>query len=137
MSRFLVPQWVIDSVLSKSLPPEKTGVAFAARLASWRRIITTAREAVVDAQFDSLPNDLRLGQSDERRVDLEVLTAFDSGLGCEVGHPCERFYELRTAVGISAVIEGVHPYENVAASENFGPSQSERQEDRVANRDGG
>jgi len=56
---------------------------------------------------------------------------------CLPGHPFESLNELRTAVGISAVVKGVNAYENVAAAENFSPSQGERQENRVARRDVG
>src|SRR5438067_11076106 len=70
--------------------------------------------------------------SNERAMNLEVLTTLNPSLGGEVGHPLVSLNELRTAVRISAVVEGVHSYEDVAAPENFGPSQRERQEDRVA-----
>src|SRR5690348_13249874 len=101
MCCFLKLQWVADPVFHETLLPEDTGVTLPAGITVGRRIVTTARETVVHAQFGSLPNNLCLGQGDERSVNFKPLSAFDRSFGGEVGHPFERFNELGAAVGIA------------------------------------
>ncbi len=80
-----------------------------------RGIVATAGQRVVDAQLQAEANDLRLGERDERSVNFELLAAFDSGFGGQVGHFLEGGDEFRTAIGIAGVVERIHADEDVAA----------------------
>ena len=50
----------------------------AARPSVGRRIVAAVRQAVVEAEREPAPDDVRLGQRDERRVDAKP-RAFDAG----------------------------------------------------------
>ena len=54
-------QRIFDSVLAEALLAEQARVALAAGRAGGPRIVATAGEPVVHAQFRSLGDDLRLG----------------------------------------------------------------------------
>jgi len=60
--------------------------------------------------------------------------AFDAGPRREIRERLERGDEFRTAVGIAGIIERVHADDDVARAVGFGPSERQRQEDRVARR---
>jgi len=76
-----VVQRIVDSVFAEAFLAQEAGVALAAWFAGWVGIVATAGQAVVDAQLDSLGDDLRLGQCDQRRVNPQPLAAFDTSFG--------------------------------------------------------
>src|SRR5579862_6750600 len=76
-------------------------------------------------QLQSLANDLRLGEIDERCVDLNHRFPLHSGFGCKVCESLEGVDELWTTIRVSAVVQSIDANENVAAFENLCPSQGE------------
>src|SRR4051812_33415806 len=60
--------------------------------------------------------------------------AFDTGARRQIGKPLESTNELRPAVGVAGIIEGVDADDDVLCAEDLGPSEREREEDRVARR---
>ncbi len=94
--------------------PQQAGVTLAARCARGRRVcVATAREGVIDSQFNSAGDDLRLGESNERRVNLELLAALDTGFGGKVRHLLEGRDEFGTAIWISGIVQRVDAKEEV------------------------
>ena len=126
-------QRVRHAGLGESSGPQHAAVAAAARLAVGATDRSSCGQPVVEAERQAAADDLGLRQADERRVDREA-GAFDAGLRRERGHPLERLDELRPAVGIAGVVEGVHADDDVRRAEGFGPGQRERQEHGVARR---
>src|SRR5258708_6615897 len=61
--------------LGEALAPQLATVAAAARPPLVVRRIATARQGVIDAQLDPFLDDLRLGQGDQRRMNVEVAFA--------------------------------------------------------------
>src|SRR5262245_34910768 len=83
----------------------------------------------VQAELIRPTNDLRLRHRDQRGVDPERETAFDTRLRSEVGGSLERFEELRPAVGISRVVEGIRADEDVSGADRFAPGHRVREEE--------
>ena len=66
-----------------------------------------------------------------------MLLAQHGGLGSQVRHLLEGLDELRTTIGIAAVIERVHAEEYVAGPEDLRPRQRIGQENGISRRDVG
>src|SRR5262245_60509237 len=95
-------------------------VAVPTRRAARAGIVTTVRQAVVKAQPQSQPDDLRLGEIDQRRVNGEG-PAFHAGLGRQPRQVLEGADVLGTAVGIAGVVERVDADENVRGANHLRP----------------
>ena len=63
-------------------------------------------------------------------MDADGLTV-DARPGGQSGHFGECVDELRPAVGVAGIIDGVDPDEDVGRAERFGEGQGKRQENRV------
>ena len=100
-------------------------------------VVAAVGQGVVDAELQAALDDLRLGQLDQRSVDLQLLPALDPGLGRQVGHLLVGADVLGPAVRVAAVVQGVDADEDVAGLQHLGPGQREGQEDRVAGRNVG
>ena len=70
---------------------------------------------------------------DEGGVHTEPVP-FHARPGGEVGHRLVRRYVLGPAVRVAAVVEGVHPDEDVSATEGLSPGEREGKENGVAGR---
>src|SRR5215510_1908136 len=118
-----------------------------APLAQEARVAEPARAAVrlgrvagpgqgeIHAELVGTGNDLSLAEGDERRVDAKAAATFDAGLRGEIGEALEGLDELRAAVGIARVVEGVDPDEDVLRPLHLRPPQGMREEDGVPRRD--
>jgi hypothetical protein len=115
------------------LEPQQARLAMAAGGSIGRRVVAGGGEPEVHSQIQPPPDDLRLAQRDERRVNPDF-RAFDSRAGGEVRHSGVGRDVLGPAVGIAAVVEGVGPKEDVPGAEGFGPREREGEEDRVPGR---
>ncbi len=60
-----------------------------------------------------------------------ALHAFARG---EIGHARKRVDELRAAVRVAGVIDGIHADEDVVRLQDFGPGQRKSEEDGIARR---
>src|SRR5256885_11773618 len=98
---------IADAGLPEPLLTEQTGVAFSARPAVGPRVIAAPGQREIDAEVDGAPDDLRLGQRDQRRVDRESAGTFGAGLGSEVRQMLEGVDVLRTAVRVSGAVQRV------------------------------
>src|SRR5262249_56731777 len=88
----------------------------------------------IHAELVGARNDLSLAEGDERRVDAKAAATFDAGLRGEIGEALEGFDELRTAVGIARVVEGVDADEDVLRPLHLRPPQGMREEEGVPRR---
>ena len=95
-------------------------------------IITTVGEGIINAQFDSSPDNLRLGQVNERRVNRKRRAAADRHFRRQIRQLLERRDEFRPAVGIAAVIDRVDADEHIPHVQHFRPGQGIAQKDRVS-----
>ena len=86
----------------EALLPQQAGVAEAARAPVGLGRIAGPGEGEVDAEVAAAPDDLGLGERDQRGVDAEATAAFDAGLGREVGEVLEGGDVLGAAVGVAA-----------------------------------
>src|SRR5439155_22841429 len=66
-----------------------------------------------------------------------IPAALDAGACAEVRQTLERADEFGPAIGIPGVVERVHADDDVVRAEDLGPSQREREKDRVSRRDVG
>ena len=95
--RHLPKRRIADSRLGEACRPQEAGIAMPAGSARCVRVVATEGQAVVDVQRDAPPDDVRLGQVDERGVDRDP-PPFDPHLRGEVGGVLERADELGTAI---------------------------------------
>lgn len=94
-------------------------------------IITTERQPVIHSQRRSAPNDFGFRKLNQRRVNPPRSSSFDSRLRRHLGQSLKARDEFRTAIGVAAVINGIHSSEDVERAERFRPTESERQKDRI------
>ena len=78
-------------------------------------------------------DDVRLGQGDERRVDVEA-RPLDAGARREVRQRLERRHELGAAVRVTGIVQRVHANEYVICRHGLGVGKSKGQENRVSSR---
>src|SRR5260221_7876730 len=116
-------QRVSGTDLTESLRTQHTRVTGPTRLAVGAWVVTAARRTVVNSEGKPTRNDLRLGELDQRSVDLQMLTAFHARLGGKVGHSLVGGDEFRTTVGISAVVQGVHADKDILGPQRLGPAE--------------
>src|SRR5574340_985818 len=113
---------------------QAAGIAPAAGPPFAIRLIAGHRQAVIHAELDAAPDNLRLGPVDERRMDMEG-AAFHRGAGGEIGHFLEGREILRPAVRVARVIHRIDADENLLAAQHLGPGQCQGEHDGVARRD--
>ena len=65
-------------------------------------------------------------------MDVPLIAPLDTRLRGEIGQLAKGRDELGPTVGVATVIDRVHADEEVARSEYFCPTQSDRQKNRVA-----
>src|SRR6266702_6487391 len=70
-------------------------------------------------------------------MNLQLLLPFHSRLGRKIGHLFKSLEKLWTAIGVPAVIEGIHSNKDVARSQHLCPRQRKRQKDRIPSRNVG
>src|SRR5688500_17391752 len=128
---------VVRARLTEAAQAELACIASPARLAVRARIVTADGDRVVDAELEAELDDLALCHADERRPDSNrrLALGLDAGTSGKIRHPLERLDEFRSAVGISAVVEGVHADEDLVRANDFGEGERVRKEDRVSSRD--
>src|SRR5438309_1409490 len=68
------------------------------------------------------------------RSNLDLLPAFDCGLGGEVRHTLVSFDVFGSAIGISAVINCIHANKDVAGFKHLSPGQRKREKNREIGR---
>src|SRR5687767_2568903 len=85
---------------------EQTAVAPSTRTACWPRIVATVGEAVVQPERGSGADYLRLRHVEQRRQNAQ-LGAFHASPGGQGRQTLERSQVLRTAIGVSRVVERV------------------------------
>src|SRR4030095_9593149 len=117
---FCVTDRILYSGFAKTFEPKETGLALAAGETVRCRIITTVSERKIDTELDGFANDFSFRGFDQRGVNLKP-SAFDAGFGSNIGQGLERFDEFRTAIGVAAVINGVHTEKNVIGRDHFRP----------------
>lgn len=102
-------------------------------------VITGVSEGVVDAEGDAAGDDVGLGHVRERGVDFQSVRVIglNAGLCAQVGGALEGGDELRAAVGIAGIVDGVHANEDVAGLGDLGVSGGEGEKDEVAGGDVG
>jgi len=71
------------------------------------------RQGIIDAQCRAPPDDLRLREMHQGRVDTESQPPLDPGLGRQVSQLFECCDELGPAVGIAAVVDCVDADEEI------------------------
>ena len=133
MAELNVSRRIGDARLSESLAAQLAGVAATACGAVGRGIVTTGSHRVIHSEFRAFRDDLCFRHVDEWRMNGESLP-FDSGLGREIRQLLEGRDEFRTAIWITAVVESIYPYEDVARINYLGESECEREKDGIARR---
>ena len=91
-------------------------------------------QAEIDAQFGSAANDVGLCHFNEWGVDLELQRPFHAGFCGQIRQPFESRDVVRPAIGIAAVIDGIHADEDICCLVRFGKRQRQRQQHRVPRR---
>ena len=126
-----------DAGGGEAVAADAAGVAATAGGAVRGGVVAAVRQGEIDAEGPAEADDFRLGLVDERRVDVESPFVLDAGPGGEVGQLLEGAGELRPAIRISGVIDGVDSDIQVEGAKRLGPGQGQRQENGVAGRDVG
>ena len=80
------------------------------------------------------PHDFGLRQVDQRRAYPQPRALLHAGSRREIGHGLEGRDELRAAIGITGVIDGIHANEDIVRMQHFCPGERERQKYGVARR---
>src|SRR5207248_3229235 len=114
---------------------QDAGVAAPAGGAVGGRVVAAVRQAEVDAQRRPQPDDLRLGQVDQRGADAEGAAPLDARPRRQVGQPLEDVDELLATIRIATKVNRVHADVNVEALQNLRPAEGEGEEHRVAGGD--
>src|SRR4051794_1629332 len=97
--------------LGEGFQAEAAGVAATAGAAVGGGVVATVGQAVIDPQLQAAPDDLVLGQGQQRGVDAEPAGPLDAGLGGQVGQGLEGVQVFGAAVGVARVIDAVDPDE--------------------------
>lgn len=129
-----VSEWVAQAGLGKTLQTQAAGIALAAGKTFRGRIVAGMRQAVINSQFHSAPDDVGLGHADQRCVYFEFRCPFDSGLGRQIGHRFVRLDVFRPAVRIAGVIKGVDADIDICRTQYLRPAEGKGEEDGVAGR---
>src|SRR6266511_4701356 len=95
--------------LGETLQTQQAGVALATGGAIGGRVIAAMRQGIINAELKPSLNDLRLAQVDEWRVNTHPLATLDRRFRRQVGHGFKGANIFRAAIGITAVIERIHP----------------------------
>ena len=122
---FSVFNRVFQSGFLKPFQAQLATVAHATRLPVFSRIVTTMGHGKIHSQFQTFLNDLHLAQLDQWGVDFYPVFSFHSGFGGEVGESFKRGDELGSAIGVTAIINGIDPDKNIAGFFHFRVSQAE------------
>src|SRR5205085_487599 len=122
---------VVHTSLREASRTKCATVAPSARSSVRVRVITAVRQSVVQAERNSLPDDLRLGQHLQRGVNPEC-TALHTFCGRQRCELLEGGDVLGPAVRVAGVVEGVDADEKVARVEDFSPAERERKKDGVS-----
>src|SRR6266478_1694922 len=125
---------IFNSSFAKAFQPQETGIAFAAGETFRRRIVTTVSERKIDAEIDRFANDFGFGKLDQRRVNLKT-SAFCTGFRSNIGQSLKRFDELRTAIGVAAVINCIYAEKNIDSGNHLRPGKRVSEKNCVAGRD--
>ena len=110
---------------AKTIATDAARVATAAGGAVRRGVVAAMRQAEIDSQRQAEPDDFRLGKANKRRVDVESAAILHCRFGGNVGELLEGVNELRPAIRIAGVIDGVNSDINVEGADRFGPCQSQ------------
>src|SRR5207237_4122246 len=111
--------------IAESGGPQAAGIAAAAGAPETVGVIARRGQLVGDAKLRAAADDVGLAQRDEWSVHAVPRPALDCGRSGEVGERLERADELRTAVGISGVVDRVDADVDVARSEHFRESDGQ------------
>src|SRR5262245_16100233 len=112
---------------------QDAAVARSARCAVRLRIVTTVSQSILEAERDTVPDDLGFRHGDERSVHANA-RALDPRAGGNSRERLEYVEEFRAAVWIPGVVERVYADDEVVRTERLGPRQREGQKDGVAGR---
>src|SRR4051794_34223204 len=93
--------------LFESAPPQDARIAVAAGESVPARVITRMRYRIIDAEGKTFADDVGLRQRDERRDDAR-LALLDAAARAAENDLLKGVEELRTAIGISGVVDGIH-----------------------------
>ena len=113
-----IDSWIGDTRFGEAFLPQQTAIASPAGAALRVGVVATVRHGIVDAKLEAAPDDLGFGQMNERIVHGE-----GRSLGAEPRGLLKTFDELRTAVGVAAVIQSVHADENIVARSRLPPKR--------------
>src|SRR4029077_16722497 len=92
------------------------------------------RQFVIDTQIQSLSDDLRLREFDERSVNMKALPSFHPGLRGQSCHSLVRLNVLGSAIGITAEVDSINSDEQIVRTQYLGPSEPEGQENSISRR---
>src|SRR5215471_17876377 len=123
---------VHEARLGEALLAQEARIAEAAGAAVGLGRIAGPGQGEVHPELVGAGHDLSLAQGDERGVDAEAALAFHAGLRGEIRQALEGLNELRTAIGIARVVEGVDADEDVLCLLHLGPPEGMGEEDGVA-----
>src|SRR5207248_9222028 len=118
--------------LGETLRPQTASVAPTAGAVEAR--VAGPREVERGADLHTETDDVSLREVDQRGTNLDR-PAPDPSLQRQRRRPLERFDELRAAVGIAAVVEGVDAEVHGVGVAGFGNAHGDRKEDQVSRRD--
>src|SRR5262245_45383330 len=88
-------------------PADPAGIAPPAGQSIGSGVVTTVRQAVVDAQRAPALDDLLLGEGQERCVDPEPALPLDAGARGQVGERLKRTKIFRPAVRVARVVDAI------------------------------
>lgn len=126
----LIAGRVCDSSFREPAAPQNAGVAVPACSPIWRRVIAGVRHRVVDAQGDTAADDLALSHVDQGS-DQARSAVFDSALRSLQDHLLKSIDEGWSAIGVTAVINGVYANPDLFCAACLGQTEGKGQEDRV------
>src|SRR6478735_2998763 len=121
---------VLEPGIRKALGAQSASVTLST-MPPLHRVIAAVAETRVEAEALRLAGDVRLGHVQQRRVDGKTLP-LDARLRRNIREALEFVDELRPAIGVAGIIEGIHTDENIARAARFAQAQRKAQEDRVA-----
>src|SRR5262245_41421752 len=125
---------ILDTGFGKAVGTKNTTVAASTGVTGRIGIVAAVCQAVVEAESGATSDDVAFGDQLQRCVYPKPLTV-DAASGRERRQLLECCDELRPAVGIARVIQRVHTDKDVVRPEYLGPSERQRQKDRVARGD--
>src|SRR5579872_2637731 len=132
-TRLHVTQRIRDPDLLETTQPEQAGIAVAASLPFWTRVVTAHRQPVIDAEGQSGADDLGLTHRDQGRLN-RYLAALDARFSCQIRHLFERLDVFGPAIRVAGIVEGIDADEDVRRAENLRVGERICQEDGVPRR---